>query len=292
MYKNRRLIVVIIACVLVLALLLGLLASLSTIAHGASSSEIRQQINNLKDEADEISAKRSELEAKIAENKQETMGVVDKKLALDQQIELTQEEIDNKTAQIQEYNSLISAKQSELDEALEHESELYDQYKLRIRSMEEKGSVSYWAILFKSRSFADLLDNINMISEIAVSDQLMMKKLEAIAEAISQARIELEDEKQTLVQTQQELEEKEQTLSDQRAESDELIQELLSDKAEMDASQAYYEQLEEELVAKIAQQENEYDRAVAAEKAAAAAAAAKAAAADTMAAITEADKTP
>ena len=146
--------------------------------------------------------------------------------------------------------------------------------------MEEKGSVSYWAILFKSRSFADLLDNINMISEIAVSDQLMMKKLEAIAEEISQARIELEDEKQTLVQTQQELEEKEQTLSDQRAESDELIQELLSDKAEMDASQAYYEQLEEELVAKIAQQENEYDRAVAAEKAAAAAAAAKAAAAE------------
>ena len=205
------------------------------------------------------------------------MGVVDKKLALDQQIELTQEEIDNKTAQILEYNNLISAKQSELDEALEHEQELYGQYKLRIRSMEEKGSVSYWAILFKSRSFADLLDNINMISEIAVSDQLMMKKLEAIAEEISSARVELEEEKQTLIQTQQELEEKEQTLNDQRAESDELIQELLADKAEMDASQAYYEQLEDELVAKIAKQESEYDKAVAAEKAAAAAAAAAAA---------------
>ena len=277
MFNNRRLIVALIAGLMALVFLVGMLAPLVTTAHGASSSEIRQQINNLKDQADEITAKREELESKIAENKQETMGVVDKKLALDQQIELTQEEIDNKTAQIQEYNSLISAKQSELDEALVHENELYSQYKLRIRSMEEQGTVSYWAILFKSRSFSDLLDNINMISEIAESDQLMMKKLDAIAEEISQARVELEDEKQALIQTQAELEEKEQTLSDQRAESDELIQELLADKAEMDASQAYYEKLEDELVAKIAKQESEYDKAVAAEKAAAAAAAAAAA---------------
>lgn len=274
MYKYRRVILGTIAGILVLAMLVSLIASLATIAHGATSAEIRQQINNLKGQADEISAKRNELEAQIAENKQETLGVIDRKLALDQQIELTQEEIDNKTAQIQEYNALISAKQSELDGALEQESDLYAQYKLRIRSMEENGSVSYWAILFKSRSLADLLDNINMISEIAVSDQLMMKKLETIAEEISTARLELEEEKQILVQTQQELERDEQTLSDQRAESDELIQELLADKAEMDASEAYYEQLEDELVAKIAKQQSEYDKAVAAENAAAAAASA------------------
>ena len=245
MHKHRRLIVVLIAGILALAMLISLVSSLATTVHAATSAEIREQINGLKDQADAISAKRSELEAKIAENKQETLGVVDRKHELDQSIELTQEEIDNKTAQIQEYNNLISAKQSELDEALGREAELYSQYKLRIRSMEEKGTVSYWAILFKSRSFADLLDNINMISEIAVSDQLMMKKLEAVAEEIAEARVELEEEKQTLVQTQQELELTEQSLTEQRAESDALIQELLADKAEMDASEAYYEQLED-----------------------------------------------
>ena len=177
MQKNKRWISVVIACVLVLALLLSLVATLATVVHGATSAEIREQINGLKDEADAISAKRSELEAKIAENKQETLGVVDRKHELDQRIELTQEEIANKTAQIHEYNSLISAKQSELDEALKQESELYSKYKLRIRSMEENGTVSYWAILFKSRSFSDLLDNITMLSEIAGSEQLMMKKL-------------------------------------------------------------------------------------------------------------------
>ncbi len=266
MFKHRRLIFGIIAGVLVLALLLSLVASLAMTVQGASSAEIRRQINSLQSRADEISAKRDELEAQIKENKEETMGVVEQKLALDQQIELTQEEIENKTAQIQEYNSLISAKQSELDEALEQEGALYAQYRLRIRSMEEKGAVSYWSILFKSRSFSDLLDNINMISEIAVSDQLMMEKLEKIAEEIAAARVELEEEKAALVSTQAELEATEETLNQQRAESDALIQELLADKAEMDASEAYYEQLEDDLVAEIAKRENEYDAALAAEQ--------------------------
>lgn len=269
MYKHRRLILGIIAAIIILAMLISLISSIAMSVSAASSSEIRQQIENLQSEADSISAKRDELNAQIAENKQETMSVVQKKLALDQQIELTQEEIDNKTAQIQEYNSLISAKQSELDDALEQEATLYGQYKLRIRSMEEHGTVSYWAILFKSRNFSDLLDNINMISEIATSDQLMMKKLEKMAESIAAARVELEEEKTSLVTAQQELEATEQTLADQRAESDDLMHELLADKAELDASEAYYGQLEEELVAQIAQSEKEYDAAVAAEEAAA-----------------------
>ncbi len=273
MYKYRRWIVGAIAVLLIGAMLVSLVASLAMTVSAASSSQIRQQINDLESQADAISEKRKALEAEIEANKKETLGVVDQKLALDQQIELTQEEIANQTAQIQEYNNLISAKQSELDDALEQQDALYDQYKLRVRSMEENGTLSYWAILFKSSSFADLLDNINMISEIAASDQLMMKKLERIAEEISAARVELEDEKAVLVSTQAELEETEKTLTDQRAESDALIQKLLADKAEKDKAEAHYAELEDELVAEIAKREQEYDDAVAAEEAAARAAA-------------------
>lgn len=273
MYKHRRLIMGLIAGLLVFSILLSLFSSLAFTARAASSAQIRQQIEALESKADSIAAKREELQAEIEANKAETMGVIDQKLALDQQIELTQQEIANQTAQIQEYNNLISAKQSELDDALEQESTLFEQYKLRIRSMEENGTVSYWAILFKSRNFSDLLDNINMISEIAISDQLMMKKLEQIAEEIAAARVELEEEKAMLVATQEELAATEQTLTEQRAESDALIQELLSDKAAMDESEAYYAELEDDLVAQIAKQEQEYDDALAAEKAAAAAAA-------------------
>ncbi len=270
MYKHRRLIMGLIAGLLVLSMLVSLFASLAYTVHAASSSQIRQQIEALESQADSIAAKREELQADIEANKAETMGVVDQKHALDQQIELTQQEIANQTAQIQEYNNLISAKQSELDEALEQESTLMEQYKLRIRSMEENGTVSYWSILFKSRNFSDLLDNINMIAEIAISDQLMMKKLEQIAEEIAAARVELEEEKAMLVATQEELAATEQTLTKQRAEADALIQELLADKAALDESEAYYLELEDDLVAQIAKREQEYDDALAAEKEAAA----------------------
>ena len=270
MYKHRRLIMGLIAGLLVLSILLSLFSSLAYTVHAASSSQIRQQIEALESQADSIAAKREELEADIAANKAETMGVVDQKHALDQQIELTQQEIANQTAKIQEYNNLISAKQSELDDALEQESTLMDQYKLRIRSMEENGTVSYWSILFKSRNFSDLLDNINMIAEIAISDQLMMEKLEQIATEIAAARVELEEEKAMLVATQEELAATEQMLTEQRAESDALIQELLADKAALDESEAYYAELEDDLVAQIAKQEQAYDDALAAEKQAAA----------------------
>ena len=269
MYKYRRVILGVIAALLVLAMVVSLVASIAVTVHAASSTEIRRQINALQSQAEDISDKRDALEAEIAQNKKETTSVVDQKMALDQQIELTQEEIDNKTEQIHQYNSLISAKQSELDEALNQESDLFGRYKKRIRSMEEKGTMSYWAILFKSRNFADLLDNINMIAEIATSDQLMMKKLQEIAQKISKDRAELEEEKAALVTAQDELEDTQQTLTEQRAESDALIQQLLANKEEMDANEAYYAQLEEELVAQIAQREKDYDNAVAAEKEAA-----------------------
>ena len=276
MYKQRRKVAGLVAGILVLALLIGLISSLAYSVSAASSSEIRDEIDSLQQQADDISARQDELNQQIAVNKSDTQNLIQQKSNLDQQIELTQEEINNKQAQIQEYNNLIAAKQSELDDVLQQESDLYDQYKLRIRAMEENGDVSYWQVLFSSTSFADLLDRITMISEIAQSDQIMLSKLEAIAEEISTARADLETEKASLQAAQDELKQSEETMQQQRDESDALIQELLADQELMKENAAYYDQLEEELVAQIAAKENDYDDAVASEQAAAAAAAAAA----------------
>ena len=43
--------------------------------------------------------------------------------------------------------------------------------------MEENGTVSFWSILFKASDFSDLLDRLNMISEIAASDKKMLAQL-------------------------------------------------------------------------------------------------------------------
>lgn len=45
--------------------------------------------------------------------------------------------------------------------------------------MEERGNVSYWAVLFNANSFSDLLDQINAISEVMDYDNEVMDNLAA-----------------------------------------------------------------------------------------------------------------
>ena len=70
--------------------------------------------------------------------------------------------------------------------------------------MEENGNVSYWSILFKASSFSDLLDRIDMIREIASSDQEMMQQLQDIAKQIESERSDLDAQRtaQEAVQAQ------------------------------------------------------------------------------------------
>ena len=85
-----------------------------------------------------------------------------------------------------------------LDEALAQEEQMNETYQVRLRAMEENGSVSYWSILFGASSFTDLLDRVDMISEIAQSDINMIEQMKAVAESIAAARQELQDSKQEL----------------------------------------------------------------------------------------------
>lgn len=268
MYKHRRLIVSIIAGLLVLTMVLGLISSLAYSASAASSSSIKSEINELESQANAIAQKKKELQSQISENQAQTQSAVEKKTDLDQQIEVTQEEIQNQTAQIQEYNQMIADKQAELDDALNRQAELMEQYQMRLRYMEENGNVSYWSVLFRASSFSDLLDQIDMIQEVAKSDQLMMDQLEAVADEIETARGELEEQRTTLEARKEELAASEETLESQREECDGLITELQENQAEYEAMEEEYAAQEEALSDQIAQKENEYDKALVAEQAA------------------------
>ena len=123
---------------------------------------------------------------------------------------MTQASIDNLNEQVQQYSLLIANKQADLEASQAEEQRLNTQYKTRIRSMEETGSISYWAILFGANSFSDLLDKIDVIQEIAKADQLMMDKMKAVSEQIAAERAELEQQMAELDATRQELDQQEQ----------------------------------------------------------------------------------
>ena len=48
--------------------------------------------------------------------------------------------------------------------------------------------MSYWSVLFKAKSFTDLIDRLNMMEEIHRADQRRMNELSEAAQAVAEAR--------------------------------------------------------------------------------------------------------
>ena len=262
---GRRVVCLVLAAVM----LLGLVSSaLIIMVNAASSSEIKKELNGLRNQQAELKKERDALQAKINENKTKTQTLVDKKSDIDQQISMTQASIDNLNEQVQQYSLLISDKQAELEASQAEEQRLNEQYKTRIRSMEETGSISYWAILFGANSFSDLLDKIDVIQEIAKADQLMMEKMKAVSDQIASEREELEQQLAELDATREELAQQEQELEAQRAEQDTLLTEMLKAYEEMNAD--YMQNMADEaaLSEEIAKSESAYYAALSKEEAA------------------------
>lgn len=262
--SGRRVVCLVLAAVM----LLGLVSSaLIIMVNAASSAEIKKELNGLRNEQAELKKERDAIQAQIDENKSKTQTLVEKKADIDQQISITQASIDNLNEQVQQYSLLIANKQAELEASQAEEQRLNEQYKTRIRSMEETGSISYWAILFGANSFSDLLDKIDVIQEIAKADQLMLEKMQAVSEKIAAERAELEQQMAELDATRQELAEQEQALEAQRAEADELLTEMLKAYEEMNAD--YMQNMADEaaLSEEIAKSEAAYYAALSKEEA-------------------------
>ena len=260
--KNRKRLVSLLAGIMAGIMLLSLLLSLIPVpAHAASSSEIRKQINQLKKEKEELKDKIAEVQAQYEENENEIANIISKKNVIDQEIQLLNTQITNIEDQLQAFNILIADKQDELDNAEGHFETLSEENKLRIRTMEEEGEVSYWEVVFKANSFSDLLDRLNIVEEIASSDKRRLQELSEAADAVALAQQELAGEKADMELTKQELDEAQAEMDAKRAEAEALIQELLTKADDLEALEAEFEAQEEEFLKQIAQKEVEYDDA-------------------------------
>ena len=137
----------------VLMVLSMTLETIPTPVSAASSSEIREQIKDLKAEKEEIAEKIKEIQGQFDANADEIEKLVGQKDAIDQEISLLHEQVDNINMQLSAYALLIADKQDELDNAQQKLRSLSEKNKERIRAMEKNGKLSYWSILFKAHSF-------------------------------------------------------------------------------------------------------------------------------------------
>lgn len=263
MNKNKKfaaILAAVMAGIMLLSLLLSLLAS-TVHAAGNSSSAIKEQINELKEEKAEITAQLRELEAQRKQNLNDIKDIVAAKDNLDRQIGLLQQEIINTNQLISAYNLLIADKQEEVDAAQKNLDTLYTLYRERIRAMEEEGELSYWEVLFEASSFFEFLDRWNMIEEIREADQRHLEQLNEAARELEGATAVLAEEKVAMEEAKVGLEVTQASLGVKRAEASLVLNELIAKDAEFEAMMDYSEQLQENLMQELAKAEDEFDKA-------------------------------
>ena len=260
--KNRKRLVSILAGIMAAVMLLSLIAMLlPTPASASVSSEIRAQINDLQSQRKQIKNQIQEVKEAYKENENEVADIIARKNVIDQEIGLLHAEIINISEQISAFNVLIADKQDELDHAEENYLTLNEDNKERIRTMEEDGSVTYWEVLFKANSFSDLLDRLNMVEEIAASDQRRLQALSDAKDAVEVAQAELAAEKAELESTKTELDNAQAELAVKREEADAVFQELMEKAEELEAMEEELEEAENAMLNEIAQLEAEYTKA-------------------------------
>lgn len=195
------------------------------------------QIAALEQKKKEQQEKLKDLEKQIAEAKAKKEDVMVTKNLLDQrnqllleQIDDTQNQIDDAAAQIARYELL--------------EQEQYELFRQQVRSEEERGSLSYLSVLFKATSMADLLNRMEFVNEVAEYNKTLIAAMKETRENIKAEKTEMEAKEAQLGEQQDELQGK-------LDETTKLMNEYAADQRELEKLYAAEEAAGKAIVAEI-----------------------------------------
>ena len=216
-----------------------------------ASAVTQADIDKLKKESSSLSSKKSEVNKQLSALKKDKANTLKRKALLDQQIDLISEEIAVTEQQIAQYEALIDETERELAETQAQEEEQYALFCKRVRAMEERGTVSYWSVLFQAASFEELLGAMDFISEVMEADQRVIDDLRVLREQIAEKQQTLESSLAEQQAAKDELAVKSAELNSQRTEATSLIKEMEENEADYKDVLAEIEAEEEKTQAEI-----------------------------------------
>lgn len=226
-----------------------------------ASSEIKEELGALKDKKADIQAELNSIRQQYNATANQIQDIVNRKDAVDQEIALLHEQVLVLNQEIADYGQLIADSQDELEDAQVRLDELNEKHKERIRAMEEAGKVTYWDVLFKSKSFTELLDRLTLIEEISAADQRRIDEIQNVAREVSNTQTQMLAELTALSQSQAELRSSEAELEIKRTESDALLRDLIVQEEAFQLLLDDSEAKQDALMKEIAQKQKELSNA-------------------------------
>lgn len=192
----------------------------------------------------------SQSKSNLEQSKQKVQSLEDQVMKIDGEVETISKEkadIDNKISKVQNSIKLIKNDIKASQDKINNEQALYSQ---RIRTMYMNGkNQSYVNIVLGSKSFSDLISNIETVQKIADYDKNLIGNLNSQKDQIQKEKDRLSSVNSNLLSLQSEKVKKINDDNDKRAKAVALANQA---KAEMQKNKAYYDQLQAQSKAEAA----------------------------------------
>ena len=230
-------------------LMLALALCLVTAELAPALAVTQAEIDKLKNEAADLKTQKKDLQKQLDGLANDKAAVLSRQKKLDEQINNTSAQIRNVEAQISAYEELIVQTEAELVDAEQREAAQYELFCHRVRSMEERGEISYWSVLFGATSFSDMLTRLNDINEVMDADQKVIDDLKALQVEITEKKTSLETSKAESEAAKADLVSKKKELDQQRQQAIALVKEIEANEKEYKSTIDQLAQEEEDILA-------------------------------------------
>lgn len=154
--------------------------------------------DSLSDQLQEARDAQAELEKQIEAIQSDKSKALEEKALLDRQNDKLRSEISLLQQQSDETQTRIT-------ELTQKEQEQYELFCRQVREEEERGTVSYWSVLFKASSFTDLLARMDFVNEVMDYDRQVISDLQTTRQQLTEDKAALEQQKSELESSQTKL---------------------------------------------------------------------------------------
>ena len=154
--------------------------------------------DSLSDQLQEARDAQAELEKQIEAIQSDKSKALEEKALLDRQNDKLRSEISLLQQQSDETQTRIT-------ELTQKEQEQYELFCRQVREEEERGTVSYWSVLFKASSFTDLLARMDFINEVMDYDRQVISDLQTTRRQLTEDKAALEQQKSEMESSQTKL---------------------------------------------------------------------------------------
>ena len=187
---------------------------------------------SIQEKIDAATKEKQEALDNLNKSKEDKKAALSQKEVLDHEIDIINAELAQIDAIIAEADGKIAEKEAEIAEYEVQIAQCDDEFKARIRAIDEMGSATYIDILLNSKSLSDFLAKFETVREIATYDQAIIDNMIALKKGVEDSKLEIEMARSEQQEARNLTADKQAQLQQKMSEQEALISQLSSDIAE------------------------------------------------------------